>query len=299
MTQWERSKQWFRAPDIPFARDDANRFLPWIVAFMVFLTGLMLSVSLSLNTAVHRWNSDYLNSFTVQIPQVDESATISGDEVMALLRDNEWAETVREISRDDMRALIEPWLGKGHGLESLPLPLLIEVKVREGREVDTAALQRRLATLVPGAEIDDYQLWMAKFSRLSAMVQWGAFILAVLIVVTTLGIVVLAAKTALKLHQQTVEVLYTIGAHDDYIAHQFQQNAMRLVLRGAVGGTALAALFFYFSERLSASLQTPLLPAMDFSTGHAILLLALPVLTATAALFSTRYAVLALLKRKP
>ncbi len=30
-------------PDIPFARDDTNRFLPWIVAFIVFITAMMIA----------------------------------------------------------------------------------------------------------------------------------------------------------------------------------------------------------------------------------------------------------------
>lgn len=296
---WERSRQFLRSPDIPFSRDDANRFLPWIIAFMMFLTGLVLSLSLTLNTAVLKWNGDFQHSFTVQIPQIDGAGTATPEEMVALLKANEWAESADEISREDMKRLIEPWLGEGEALDALPLPLLVEVKVREGQVVDIAGLEKRLQKLVPGTEIDDYQRWMTRFSSFSQTVQWGAFGVAVLIVATTLGIVILAAKTALRLHQQTVEILYTIGAKDDYIAEQFQLNAMHLVLKGATVGTLMAVAVYVLMAQLGGSLESVLLPSLEFTPGHVILFIALPVVTASAAMYSTRCAVLALLKRKP
>lgn len=290
--------RWFSAPDIPFARDDANRSLPWIVAFMVCLTGLMLAASLSLGTVLHQMNGAYLNSFTIQIPR-DDAEKLNTADVIALISDNDWAAEVREIEQEEMQALIEPWLGSVEAVEALPLPLLIEVKMKDGAEVDIDALERRIRKLAAGAEIDDYKQWMTTFSRFSTGVQVAVSALALMIILTTLGIVVLAAKTALRLHQQTVEVLYNIGAHDSYIAAQFQQNAMRLVFRGAAIGTAAAALLFWSAQPMTEAFDSPLIPVFAFTPAHAILFILLPVLTALAALFSTRYAVLGMLKRKP
>lgn len=297
MTQ-EFRKSWFSAPDIPFARDEANRFLPWIVAFMVCLTGLMLAASLSLGTAMQRLSGDYLNSFTIQLP-AEPSNTVNSASIIRSVLDNDWAVDAREISQKEMQALIEPWLGDAEGVKNLPLPILIEVKTLEGADVDLPALERRIQQLAPGAQIDDYQQWMTKFSQFSSGVQYTVFALAVMIIITTLAIVVLAAKTALRLHQQTVEVLYTIGAQDDYIAAQFQQNAMWLVFRGAMLGTVAAAVLFWSTQGVTTALESPLLPVFDFTLVHALLFVVLPLLTALAALFSTRFAVLALLKRKP
>lgn len=298
MLQLAHKIGWLKAPDIPFSEDDANRFLPWIIAFMVGLTALMLAISLSLSSAVRQWNGDYVNSFTIQLPGTNGAREGLARKVQTLVRENEWVEHTSIISDAEMKTLVKPWLGENNVLDSLPLPVLIEVKVREGQHVDVEALARRLRTLAPGAEIDDYQLWMGKFTTFSRMVQWGGFILAFLIVLTTLGIVILATKTALRLHQQTVEILYTIGAADDYIANQFQKNAMRLVLKGAALGSAVAAALFMVFQEVASSLESPLLPAVHFTFGHLVLFMLLPLLTANAAHFSTRFAVLSLLKRK-
>lgn len=299
MAQEFRKRSWFSAPDIPFARDDANRYLPWIVGFMVCLTGLMLATTLSVGMTMQRLGGDYQRSFTLQIPASSLSAEFNATKAIALMRDNEWAEEVREITRKEMLSLIEPWMGGGTAMDSLPLPLLIEVKIREGAEVDIDALEKRIAKQAPGASIDNYERWMTRFGRFSAGVQYVVFTLAMFMVAATLAIVVLAAKTALRLHQQTVEVLYTIGAEDNYIAGQFQQNAMMLVLRGAVAGSLAAAGLLWLAHMATAAFDAPLLPEFAFSPAHIVLFMLLPLLTAGAALFSTRYAVLALLKRKP
>lgn len=291
-------KRWFSAPDIPFARDEANRFLPWIVAFMACLTGLMLAASLSLGTVMQRMSGNYLNSFTIQIPRSTANVLDTGH-LLDLIRDNDWAQEVREIKREEMQALIAPWLGSTEAVDALPLPLLIEVRIREDAEVDRKALERRLQEFAKGAEIDDYQQWMTKFSRFSSGVQYTVFVLAGLMILTTLAIVVLAAKTALRLHHQTVEVLYNIGAQDKYIAAQFRQNALRVVFKGAAAGSVVAALLFWASRRLTVALESPLLPVFDFTPAHAVLFVALPLLTALAARLSTHLAVLSLLRQKP
>lgn len=298
MAQAFGTSRWFSAPDIPFARDEANRFLPWIVAFMVCLTGLMLAASLSLGTVMQRLSGDYSHSFTIQIPARDADA-VDSEELLANIRATDWVAEASEISRDEMQSLIEPWLGNQEAIGNLPLPLLIEVRLHEDADIDLEAFERRVRQFAPHAELDDYQQWMDRFGHFSAGVQYTVAALAVMIVLTTLAIVVLAAKTALRLHQQTVEVLYTIGAQDDYIATQFQNNAMRLVLRGALLGTAVAAVMFWLLQGVTVALDSPLLPVFDFTVLHALLFVVLPIITASAALFSTRFAVLALLKRKP
>lgn len=291
---------WLSSPDIPFARDDANRFLPWIIAFMVCLTGLTLAAAISLQLALFRWGGEYYNSFTVQIPaQTLETAKVEPKRIVSMLQENDWATSAREIPRSEMRKLIEPWLGNGEVLDDLPLPALIEVKLKEGSVVDIPALERRLQTLAPGAEIDDYQMWIGRFKAFSRNLQLFAGALAVLLVVTTLALVVLAAKTALRLHERTVDVLYTIGAEDGYIARQFRKNAFRLVLRGAVGGAVAAFAIYLLAGQMTARFESALLPSLQMTAAHWALFIALPLVTSLIASRFTHRSVLALLARRP
>lgn len=291
--------RWLASPDIPFAKDDANRFLPWIIAFMVCLTGLTLAAVVTVQSALFRWSGEYFNSFTVQVPAgVVQEHKLDPQRLVSMLSDNDWAESAREIPRSEMQSLIEPWLGSGAAVDGLPLPLLVEVKLKGDAKVDVPALQKRLQRIAPGAEIDDYQLWMARFHAFTRNLQWVAGAFAALMVSTTLALVVLAAKTSLRLHEKTVDVLYTIGAADEYIARQFQRNASDVVLRGALLGTAAAFVLYALAGQMTAALESMLLPPMDITLAHIVLFLALPVVTVLAASRFTHRAVRVMLAER-
>src|SRR5215470_720734 len=53
--------------DLPLRGDDTGRFLPWVVAVMVFLATLACAAALAVGAAASRWQSDLSGSATVQI----------------------------------------------------------------------------------------------------------------------------------------------------------------------------------------------------------------------------------------
>ena len=63
----KRLLAFFRAADLPFGKDDANRFLPWIIAFMVFSTGIILAGWLSINGMISGSRNTQMNAFTVHL----------------------------------------------------------------------------------------------------------------------------------------------------------------------------------------------------------------------------------------
>ena len=57
-----------RGFDIPLNRDGSGRFLPWLIALMVYLAGLALAGMLVLNGALQRWDRSLSGTLTVQLP---------------------------------------------------------------------------------------------------------------------------------------------------------------------------------------------------------------------------------------
>src|SRR5216684_694126 len=57
-----------RGFDIPLNRDGSGRFLPWLIALMVYLAGLALAGTLVLNSALQRWDRNLAGTLTVQLP---------------------------------------------------------------------------------------------------------------------------------------------------------------------------------------------------------------------------------------
>ncbi|HUB97680.1 MAG TPA: cell division protein, partial [Stellaceae bacterium] len=54
--------------DVPFDRDGSGRFLPWLVALMVYLAALAVSGALMLERALDGWDRGLMGTLTVELP---------------------------------------------------------------------------------------------------------------------------------------------------------------------------------------------------------------------------------------
>nr|HPI62841.1 hypothetical protein [Alphaproteobacteria bacterium] len=58
----------FFSVTLPLGQDSSGRFLPWIMAFMVYIGMLALASSLALDRLAARWNTGLQGSMTVMLP---------------------------------------------------------------------------------------------------------------------------------------------------------------------------------------------------------------------------------------
>ena len=100
----------------------------------------------------------------------------------------------------------------------------------------------------------------------------GLVVLALMIAATALS-VVFATRGAMAGNREVVEVLHFVGAHDGFIAQEFQRHFLWLGLKGGiVGGGAAAAvlgLAHLLSTRVGADLGSDQVAALfgSFSIG--------------------------------
>src|SRR5690606_34611678 len=117
-----------RRRDLPLTSDPSARYLPWLIAFLVFLAGLALVGGLGANRLAARWDSGLAGKLTVQVlPGSDEEETRTRvDLVLDLLAGSEGVASVEVLDRRRLGELLEPWLGSSAYEESLPLPVLVD-----------------------------------------------------------------------------------------------------------------------------------------------------------------------------
>ena len=65
-----------RGADLALDDDPANRYLPWIVALMVYLAALALAGAMVLGSSAGRWQSGHSDRMTVPVPPV-QSRTLT------------------------------------------------------------------------------------------------------------------------------------------------------------------------------------------------------------------------------
>jgi len=286
----------FKSSDIPFSSDDAHRFMPWLVGIMVGLAALLLSLGLSVNTWVIDRHGNYNNSFTVNIP-ADENQAERVSRVQAALDKTPGIASVNEIDADKLKTMLAPWLGNSP-MDDLPLPTMLEVTLeKSSTRINYAGLQKGLSTLAPGIEVDAHERWASAFLEFSAAIRLVTAVLALLIIGGMGATVAFASRAALKLHSKTVHLLHTIGAEDNYIMRQFQQEAVRIAFPGAAVGCMAAAIFYYAMSHYVTSLSLSIVPLFTVTSLHWLLFLLLPIVCAVTAWMVARVSISMQLQR--
>ncbi len=284
--------------DLPLGRDAASVFLPAIIGFMVFLATLALAGSLGLDNLLARWRSQIESAFTVELPRVEgESAAATAARLRAVMGALEALPEIQRASlldETEKARLLAPWLGPDIGSLDLPLPDLISIVLRPGASIDPAVLAAKLARLSPGASIDDHGRWRGAIAGISRTARLAALGLLVLVGTAAVLTVVFVARAGLASHRGAIEILHLVGAHDAYIAGQFQRRTLVRGFLGGALGAAAGSLVFEAGRRLLPGLAEAGLALRPLQWAA---LAALPVAAALLAMATARVTVLSALAR--
>jgi len=290
--------------DVPLDRDASGPFLPWIVAVLVYLAALATAAALLVNQVTDDWQKDLADGLTVQVPppaagESDRLYAERVDRMVELLSGWPGVAAARHLEQDDVAALLEPWLGETGVSEDLPVPALIAVELAVGESPDLKALTAELRRVAPGVLVDDHQLWLADLLALGRSIKVGALVVVVLIIFSAVVAVVFLTRTGLAIHQSVIGLLHMIGAHDAYIAQQFQLHALRLGLLGGIVGLGCAAVTLLSVGAWLRASENEILPDLSLSLASWSLLVLLPPATALVAMLTARLTVLRSLARMP
>jgi len=288
-----------RRYDLPFAEDGSGRFLPWMIALMVYLAALATVAALTTRAVAQRWNAGLEGTATVEVaPTGDAAATDAAvTQALAVLRNTPGVVAAQPVPKEEIDRLLEPWLGPDAAREGLPVPRLIDVRFTKGARVDVGALTRTLVTAVPTARFDSRSVWLERLQILGDSVQLAALLIVALIAAAAGATVVFATRAGLAVHREFIELMHLIGSRDSYIARQFQNHAMSLALRGGVLGVIAGALTIGALTVISRPIQSALLPDLAIGAAAIAVLALLPLLAAGIAMLTARITVLRALKQ--
>lgn len=285
--------------DLPLDKDAHSRFLPWLIAFMVFLAVLAIGGILVLNETAERWDQGVGGTLTVQVAATEDPAKDQNNlqEVLNLIAGTSGIERYLLIEEDRMMALLEPWLGATANADDLPLPKLIDVGLTDEAQFDIKAFTRALQLRVPEATVDDHRIWLQRLISLIRTVELIAISILIFIALATIGTVVFTTRTGLAVHKEAIEVLHLIGAQDSYIAGQFAGRAMMLGLKGGLIGMTLGLPALLAVGYLAESLEEAALPKITFGPIEWTIFALIPLAVAFLAMSTARSTVLRSLAR--
>ena len=210
---------------------------PWLIAIMMFVmicvgaAGLALleSAALVRGGVAHRYSIQIADGAAAAPAALNSARTAPG--VVA----------ATPVPEAELRATLSRWLGPSASDPrlALPLPALIDVDLADGADAEAVAEAVRRA--VPNAQ------WIAHRERLAPMLgalnslALAAAAIVALTLLATAAAVVLAARSSLEAHRQTIDIMHGVGATDRQIALLFQRKLALDALTGGIAGGLMAA----------------------------------------------------------
>lgn len=255
-----------------------SSLLPLVIAVNVYLASLAILGGLALIGATGQWATEIEQLVTVQVPP---ESGVSGDavakSVLGVLRDHPGVAQARALELSEMEALLAPWLGQSAAIRELPLPQLIDIELRPDGDLDS--LRKRLDAEFPGVEIDDHRQWREQMQSIATSARLICWSLVAMISLAAIAVIIFATRASLENQNELVALMHLIGAHNSFVAGEFQKHFLGIGVIGVLIGLVPVVLTIGAILYLTGDDPAPWMGRMTLGPVDYILA-ALPPLTA-------------------
>jgi cell division transport system permease protein len=287
--------------DLPLGGDSASRFVPWLVAIMVFLGTLAVSGVNVFDSILAGWSRSVTGTVTVQIPplpaQDDDAANRErAERAVRALQDIEAVESARLLTGEELDRLLEPWLGTATPSAELPLPALIDVTLADRSQEAIDSLSAAVVPVVPDAIIDDHRRWFDRLVGLTEAFRVLALGITAVIIAALALTVIYATRASLAEFRDVIDVLHFVGARDTYIAAQFGKRTLESSTKGAAGGFIIGLIAVLVVSWLAASVESGFLPDVALGLWFWISVPAVAIMAALLAMVTAFLTVMSTLR---
>ncbi len=288
-----------RKQELPLKDDSTGLFLKIMISIAVFLFAVTLAGVLSINSMLNAWNNSILGSLTIQIMPVNnanqekarEETLLQQDKVLEFLKTLPEVEKARALNDNQLQQLLQPWLGDGIDISSLPTPRILDIKIKPGAKIDFPALAERLAEVSPLASLDNHKLWLDKLIRFADGLKMLALSILVLVIAITSGAIFYTTQTNLGLHRNIIEILHIMGAKDTYVAQQYAKRDAMLGFIGGIFGLVLAIPTIFMIAGLAEQIEGGIISEARLSWESWLMILLLPFFSSVTAMVTAYYTV--------
>ena len=288
-----------RKQELPLKGDSTSLFLQVIISIAVFIFAITLSGVLSINSILENWNQSILGSLTVQIMPINDTdqekaaaETLAYQEkAIEFLQTVDGVIKVTALDDEQLKNLIQPWLGDGVNIENLPMPRIIDVKLASDAEIDFTKLAQDLAVTSPQASLDNHKLWLSKLIRFADGLKLIALTILLLVTAISAGAIFYTTQMSLGLHKYIIEILHIMGAKDAYVAQQYAKRMAFLGLTGGLFGLFFAIPIIFFIGSLATQIEGGIISEANLSIGDWIMILILPLFAMAISGFTAYYTV--------
>lgn len=266
---------------------DQSIFMTAIMSLLTFLAVLAFGIALAIGTGVMRWNNQWDLTATVQIMDANNTSNVK----KIIDSNHDKITTATEISTDQMRDLLRPWMsGGGDALENY-LPKMYELQFNSTDDLKSV-----------GEQISKHARFLTHADALQSAMSsgWKMILISSFVLLLTLGAIgicisYIARNTAL-LHRRELEILNQIGATDGYVARQMQIIIAKICTVAGAMGFIVAAPVLLLILGAAHSARVGLMAMLSISGWGWFTLALLPVAIIIFAIWITKRTTINILK---
>jgi cell division transport system permease protein len=256
-----------RSLDLPLDQTAVSRFLPWIMAGLIYLSVFALALAAVADGALELVDQRS-KQVTVTLPPNGDLAAEERETaaVLALLGRADGVISATPLGEEELQDLIEPWLGQQEQQSDLALPRIIDVTLDADATPDLNRLESELRNVAPEATIGIQAVARDNTERQASFFRAIGIVVGAILLLGSIAVVWIITGLSLAMHTDTVTLLRYMGANDGYLARQFERYALQSGLKGGVIGffaamlTVLALLYAAQTMELTNTIGLGLRP---------------------------------------
>lgn len=313
--------------EISIDKELSYRYIPAIFSVMVFLIIILIAVSVSIGGSFFKWDFEMKHRYTVQVPapEIDlmdsldengnpetnalsfeqktekakEDARLVLEKTIAVFKSDPQVMRVDVVDAKKVQKLVRPFISTDSAtLDSLPLPTLIEVDVRQGGKFDLNATVLKLKSIHENIQVDHQDKWQQSIKNFGQAVKFVSYIFIGLIILCLVTLMILITKSAVHSNKKVIDILRLIGARNNYIAHLYQMPILKSTLIGGFIGSLLALPVIYGFSILAQSIGLVSSESITLSLSNNLIFIILtPLIIAFVSFTTARITVIRSLKK--
>ena len=263
-----------RRNEITTEDEDTSTFMYVLTSIYMYLFVVVLAIVMAINAMADNWKKDIMGSITVQIiPVEDENKHIDTEKtieqqnkVLQFMENLSAVESVNALDTQTVEKLMTPWLGNKVDISSLPIPVLLDVKLKTNAELDYDEVTRGLRQISENAYVDNHRLWLNRLIKFASSLKNIAMSVLLMVVAICAFSIYYSTRTSLGINLNTIEILHIIGAKDDYIARQYARNFAKIGFFSGIIGLMAAIPCIILVGKYGISTGSGLIKGAQLST---------------------------------
>lgn len=277
-----------RRSEISTEDDDTSAFMYVLTSIYMYLFIVVLAIVMAINAMADSWKKDIMGSVTVQIiPVEDENKHIDTEKtqeqqnkVLQYVENLSAVASVKALDAQTVEKMMTPWLGNKVNISSLPIPVLLDVKLKPNSELNYDEVTRGLRQVSENASIDNHRLWLNRLLKFASSLKNIAMTVLFMVIGICAFSIYYSTRTSLGININTIEILHIIGAKDNYIARQYAKNFVKIGFFAGIIGLMAAIPSIILVAKYGVSTGSGLIKGAQLSTLAWSLIMTTPLLSA-------------------